>query len=611
MDKKLMLPIGIEDFRDIRTDAFYYVDKTALIDQVLDDWSRVTLFTRPRRFGKTLNMSMLKYFFEMTPDRAGADSTGIAGLKVDRIASDVTGESKLPAGTDEPGTGRTSSNRSLFEGLHIASRQDLCDAYMGQFPVIFVTLKSVEGRSYEETLTKLSDVIGREAQRFGFLEGSSRLTESDKDAYRALQVKKGGVYAINEAALMLSLKTLSELLYKHYGRKVIILIDEYDVPLDKAHQNKYYQDMVGLIRGMFDVALKTNEYLQFAVLTGCLRIAKESIFTGLNNFKVLTISDIRFDEQFGFTDSEVRQMLEYYDLGSHMDEVKAWYDGYRFGDADIYCPWDVINYVEQLRFDPQAQPQLYWINTSGNALLRSLIEKADAQTKGEIEQLVAGETIEKDIRQELTYDEAKENIENIWSVLYTTGYLTAVGRPRGATFQLRIPNEEIRTLYKSQVIEWMNRSIRSESNADSLRTFWQDFAAGDAAAVEKYMTRLLTRSISVFDTKGSDDARENSYHMVLMALLAANPEWRTRSNIEVGEGFADIIVETDDPDAGIVVELKHVAALSQMEAACDAAIGQIRDHRYAQYLIDEGREDIMLYGLAFCKKRCKARAERV
>ena len=569
MGEYVKLPIGIESFQEIRTEGFYYVDKTTLIEQLLENWGKVNLFTRPRRFGKTLNMSMLKSFFEIGIDQ------------------------------------------SLFDGLYISKNQKLCSEYMGKFPVIFVTLKGVEGLSFEEARHRFAYIIGNEIGRFRFLLESERLSEADKEKFAALDRFRDGLSEMDGKTLAAALKILSELLYKHYGQKTVILIDEYDVPLDKAYQNGYYNEMVSLIRAMFGDALKTNEYLQFAVLTGCLRISKESIFTGLNNFKVLSITDLRFHEQFGFTDEEVKNMFSYYGLESRLADTKAWYDGYHFGDTDIYCPWDVINFAYDLRADLKQRPRAYWINTSGNALLRRLIEKANVTTKNEIERLVAGESIEKEIHQELTYNEIEDSIDNIWSVLFTTGYLTMTEETDNEIYKLRIPNEEIRTVYRKQVLEWINKSIQKEAAADNLDRFWSAFAAGDAESIEKYIANMLMRSISVFDVKGNDIRRESSYHMIVMALLAANPNWNTRSNVEAGDGFADIVVELDDPDAGAIVELKYVRDFSGMEASCRSALTQIREKRYYEYLKKEGHEDIMLYGISFCKKRCRVMVEKL
>ena len=571
MSKLLKLPVGIESFSEIRTEGLYYIDKTSLIEHLINDSGEVNLFTRPRRFGKTLNMSMLKSFFE------------------------------------------TGADKSLFEGLYIADKTEICEKYLGKFPVIFLTLKGVEGLSFKEAYDMFVRLIGEEAEKFDVLYESDKLSEADKDDYRSLAAKKNGRFLMDEVAFKSSLKILSRLLYKHYGQKTIILIDEYDVPLDKAYQNGYYREMVMLMRAIFGAALKTNEYLQFAVLTGCLRISKESIFTGLNNFRVHSVTNTKFDEEFGFTDAEVKTMFAYYGIECRLEEAKAWYDGYHFGNADVYCPWDVINFVSDAKDDFAAKPQAYWINSSGNGLLKRLIDKANVSTRSDIEKLIAGETIERELHEELTYDEIEDSIDNIWSVLFTTGYLTTdgTGETNHGTYRLRLPNEELRVVFKRQVLEWIKKSIRNSAGTEPLKRFWEDFAKGNAEAVEKYINNMLSRSISVFDVKGEDIRRESTYHMVIMTLFASNPEWNTQSNVEAREGFADIVVETDDIDAGIVVELKYARESEGLEPACRAAINQIKDKRYYEYLYNEERTDVLLYGIAFCKKRCRVRLERL
>lgn len=513
MGRKIKLPVGIEDFKEIRQEEFYYIDKTKLLEQLLEKWGKVNLFTRPRRFGKTLNMSMLRYFFEI--------------------------------GTDE----------SLFDGLYIKNNKKICDEYMGKFPVIFISLKNVEGLDFETALYRFVEIIGREAERFYFLLDSEKLTVNEKERYKTLICLDNGRYSMDVNILASALRLLSELLYKHYGKKTIIIIDEYDVPLDKAFQNGYYREMVSLIRAMFGDALKTNDFLQFAILTGCLRVSKESIFIGLNNFKVLSIADTRFDEQFGFTDEEVQTLLESYGLLKHISETKEWYDGYHFGDADVYCPWDVINHVDRLCGEPDAKPQPYWINTSGNGLVKRFIDKANKTTRDEIERLVSGETIEKQVSLELTYDEIDTIIDNLWSVLFTTGYLTQTGMTESGAYKLVIPNKQVREVYKLQIQEWFKRTVMS--NTEQLKNFWKAFDGGDTKAVENYLNRTLSNSISVFDTKARDEEKESSYHTILVGLLVGNADWLVKSNVEAGDGFADIIVETEDFDAGIIIELKY------------------------------------------------------
>ena len=567
MGRKIKLPVGIEDFKEIRQEEFYYIDKTKLLEQLLEKWGKVNLFTRPRRFGKTLNMSMLRYFFEI--------------------------------GTDE----------SLFDGLYIKNNKKICEEYMGKFPVIFISLKNVEGLDFETALYRFVEIIGREAERFYFLLDSKKLTVNEKERYKTLIRLDNGRYSMDVNILASALRLLSELLYKHYGKKTIIIIDEYDVPLDKAFQNGYYREMVSLIRAMFGDALKTNDFLQFAVLTGCLRVSKESIFTGLNNFKVLSIADTRFDEQFGFTDEEVQTLLESYGLLEHISETKEWYDGYHFGDADVYCPWDVINHVDRLCGEPDAKPQSYWINTSGNGLVKRFIDKANKTTRDEIERLISGETIEKQVSLELTYDEIDTTIDNLWSVLFTTGYLTQTGMTESGAYKLVIPNKEVREVYKLQIQEWFKRTVMS--NKEQLKNFWKAFDGGDTKAVENYLNRTLSNSISVFDTKARDEEKESSYHTLLVGLLVGNADWLVKSNVEAGDGFADIIVETEDFDAGIIIELKYSKTFSGMDKACEKAITKIKEKRYDEYLKNDDRDDIMIYGIAFCKKKCKVIAHKI
>lgn len=562
MDEFLKLPVGIDNFEKIRQNGFYYVDKTSLIEQLFSSWGEVNLFTRPRRFGKTLNMSMLKYFFEI--------------------------------GTD----------RSLFDGLHISSNEKICSEHMGKYPVIFLSLKNAEGLNFDTAKYQMVELIAREAERFPFLAKDTNLSDRDREKYRVLTAFADGHYQMSDDVLCGSLQTLSELLYKHFNQKTVILIDEYDVPLDKAFQHGYYREMVALIRALFGRALKTNEALAFAVLTGCLRVSKESIFTGLNNFKILSITDSRFDEQFGFTDKEVQKLLADYHLEARFSETKEWYDGYRFGNVDVYCPWDVINHIDRIKDDPNARPEAYWINTSGNDLVKRFVDKANRTTRNEIEQLIAGNAIEKMLRLDLTYDEIDNSIENLWSVLFTTGYLTQTGMTEDGAYRLVIPNREIREVFKLQIQEWFKKSIFS--NTEQLTAFWKAFEEGNTDGVEMYLNRIMSNSISIFDIKTGEGKKEISYHNLLVGILTGNADWLVKSNVEAGEGFADIIVETEDPNAGIVVELKYTKDYDEMEQACRAALDQINDRRYQEYLLNDGRKDITLYGIAFCKKRCKA-----
>ena len=565
MSGNLKLPVGIDDFRKIRECGFYYVDKTKLVEQLMQNWGEVNLFTRPRRFGKTLNMSMLRSFFEI--------------------------------GTD----------KSLFDGLYISRNKELCDMHMGKYPVISITLKGIEGMTFEEARNMLKIILKNEARRHYYLKNSDRLTDDDKQQYEQILLGTSE----NTAD---SLRLLSQLLFLHYDKKVVILIDEYDVHLDKAFQNGYYSEMTSLIRGILGQALKTNDYLQFAVLTGCLRISKESIFTGLNNFKVLSIADARFDEQFGFTDSEVRDILEEYGVSDKISEVKDWYDGYRFGKADVYCPWDVINYVDHLQADPNARPQAYWINSSGNGLVRRLINIADESTKYEIERLIAGETIEKAIRLELTYDEIDNSIDNIWSVLFTTGYLTNAGEIElpgggGYGYRLVIPNKEVRQVFVSQIQEWFRQTVTYDDG--SVQDLCEAFMAGDADKIQSNLNMILIKTISVLDTKARDDQKENFYHGLLLGMLRSKPDWRIKSNRESGDGFSDISIEPTIPEKGIVVEVKYSNTISGLDDACGKAMKQIRDRRYDEALREDGREDIIAYGIAFCRKRCKVVCEKI
>ncbi len=549
----LKLPVGIENFEDIRRSGFYYIDKTMLIEQTLNNWSKVTLFTRPRRFGKTLGMSMLRSFFEI--------------------------------GTD----------KSLFDGLYISQNKSLCDEHMGKYPVIFLTLKGVEGLTFAKAKSMLSEIIKDEADRHYILNSSEALTSVDREAF--MKILTG-----NEENIENSLKTLSRLLYKHYGKKVVILIDEYDAPLDKAYQNDYYHEMVSLIRGLFGQALKTNDYLQFAILTGCLRISKESIFTGLNNFKVLSIMDTRFDEQFGFTDSEVEELLAAYNLDSHFTEIKEWYDGYHFGNADVYCPWDVINYVDLLRFEPTAKPQDFWSNSSGNALVRSFIDKADVQTKDEIERLIAGEYIEKEISQELTYDEIDKSIANLWSVLFTTGYLTKQGVTDDGKVRLSIPNREIKNLFIKKIREWFSDTTANDGK--TLEQFCNAFVEKDTEKIEELFGDYLWNTISIRDTAVAKDKKENFYHGILLGLLGYKASWLIKSNTESGTGYSDILVEVPNNRTGIVIELKY-AENGDMDAACDEALKQIEEKSYVDKLKQDGMRNFIKYGIACFKKDCK------
>lgn len=560
MNDTLKLPVGIDDFKKIREAGFYYVDKTKLIEQLLQSWGEVTLFTRPRRFGKTLNMSMLKSFFEI-----GAE-------------------------------------KSLFQGLYISEKEKLCAEYMGKYPVIFLSLKGVEGLHFADAQKMLMTIINNEVRRHYYLKTSDKLTVEDRKQFEKMLLNE-------DVNLVDSLRLLSQLLYLHYDQKVVILIDEYDVPLDKAFKNGYYQEMVSLIRGLFGQALKTNEFLQFAVLTGCLRVSKESIFTGLNNFEINSIVDIEHEEGFGFTDAEVMQMLKYYHCTNRYSDIKEWYDGYHFGNADIYCPWDVINFVKKLLTDSNAKPSAFWINSSGNDLVKLFVDKADQSTKDEIERLVAGESVTKRIRLDLTYDEIENSIDNVWSVLFTTGYLTNIGNPESGVYELVIPNREVHEVFVLQIQEWFQRSVAKE---ESMPEFSKTILNADAEELQKQLNVIMSRMISVLDTKAREEQKENFYHGLLLGLLrGSNPDWLIKSNRESGDGYSDILIEPENPDAGIIIEVKHAASISGLDKACENAMAQIKNRRYDETLRENGRCEILAYGIAFHKKRCRVVCERL
>ena len=572
MANTLKLPVGIENFEEIRKLGFYYIDKTRLIEQLLQGWGKVTLFTRPRRFGKTLNMSMLKSFFEI--------------------------------GTD----------KTLFDGLYISGNKELCDEHMGKYPVIFLSFKGVEGLTYDEAFDALVRVIGKEISRVSFLADSDKLTMLEREQYKGLTIIENGSFVFNKDKLISSLQLLSQLLYKHYGQKAVILIDEYDVPLDKAFQNGYYKEMVSIIRGLFGQALKTNEFLQFAVLTGCLRVSKESIFTGLNNFEINSIVDIDHDEQFGFTDDEVMKLLLDYDRSERYPDAKEWYDGYHFGNADIYCPWDVINFTKKLVTDPSARPSAFWINSSGNDMVKRFVDKADQTTRDEIEKLVAGGFVEKQLRLDLTYDEIDNTIDNLWSVLFTTGYLTKIGEVKlpdseSYAYKLVIPNKEVREVFILQIQEWFKAVVAKDD--DTMKLLSRAILDKDEKQIARQLNIVMSHIISILDTKAPDAMKENFYHGLLLGLLrGSNPDWLIKSNRESGDGFSDILIMPEDPDAGIVIEVKYAKEMKELDAACEAAITQIKDKRYDEALRDEDRCDILAYGIAFCRKRCRVVGEK-
>ena len=554
--RKKKLPIGIENFEKLRLENFYYIDKTGLIRELLNNWGEVNLFTRPRRFGKTLNMSMLENFFSLDGDK------------------------------------------SIFDGLEISKETALCEEYMGKYPVVSISLKGIDAWSYETAYQMAVRVIIDAAAKFYFLLDSEKLNAHDKAEYQKLLDD-----TMNEGMFGSSLKLLSGMLEKHYGTKVILLIDEYDVPLAKSHANGYYDQMISLIRSLLGEALKTNSSLKLAVLTGCLRISKESIFTGLNNLKVRSVTDVRFDEYFGFTDMEVKTLLQYYGYPDSYDVAKKWYDGYHFGNVDVYCPWDVLNYCDSLLDDKEAQPENYWINTSSNdAVKRFIQESANYTTKREIESLIAGEVITKEIHQELTYPEIYQTIDNIWSLLFTTGYLTQRGKAEGRQMKLAIPNLEIRDIFVTQIMEFFRENVREDG--DTLNCFCDALQNKDAENVEKIFNDYLRKTISIRDTAVRTGMKENFYHGVLLGILSVKNRWGISSNREMGEGYADILAEPDTGDMGIIIEVKY-AHDGDLDEACKEALKQIEYTRYEDDLSDDGVENILKYGIACYKKRCR------
>ncbi len=559
------LPMGIENFREMRTDHFYYIDKTGLIRDLLKNIAKVNLFTRPRRFGKTLTMSMLRYFFE------------------------------------------TGSDPSLFDGLKISKEKNLCDQYMGKFPVISISLKDICGTDFTMAKNMLRSTIGKEALRFPFLLQSEHLSEIEQKQYKALvNINDIGDFTMSDNLLTDSLLLLSLTLQKHYHQNVIILVDEYDVPLDKAYQTGYYDEMADLIRKMFGKALKTNDSLQLAVLTGCLRISKESIFTGLNNFKIYTVKDVLYNEYFGFTDTEVREMLAYYDKMDRYGMIKEWYDGYRFGDLEIYCPWDVISYCHELKMNPNANPQNYWVNTSSNDIIRRFVSIAKQSARNEIEQLIEGGSIKKKIHQELTYRDLDSGIDNLWSLLYTTGYLTQCGQEENGMTELVIPNREINWIFVEQIREWFNEEV--SRNSQMLLSFCRAFEENDTTAIEESFNAYLRKTISIRDTYTRKEMKENFYHGILLGIFGNMDDWDIQSNAESGEGYSDITVEIESRETGIVIELKY-AENAAFDVACQEALQQIRDRNYEEILVDDGMKTIRRYGIACYKKRCRVISE--
>lgn len=552
------LPIGIENFEEMRREDFYYVDKSHVIEQLLTQWGKVNLFTRPRRFGKSLNMSMLQSFFEIGKDK------------------------------------------TLFDGLRISDNQELCEKYQGKFPVVSVSLKGINGATYEEARRFLIKTINEEARRLSVLSDSTELDETDHELLIQLKKKE-----MTNDSLVYSIRELTELLEKHYGRKVIVLIDEYDVPLAKANENGYYDEMVLLIRNLFENALKTNSSLKFAVLTGCLRIAKESIFTGLNNFKVYSITDKSFDETFGFTDAEVRELLRYYGQEKYYETVKEWYDGYRFGNVDVYCPWDVINFCSDHLADPGLEPKNYWANTSGNSVISHFIDsvgKPQKLTRMELEQLVNGGIVQKEINFELTYKELYSSIDNLWSTLFMTGYLTQRGEPSGNRYNLVIPNREIRNIITNHILKMFKENVKDDGKTVS--DLCDALLNKNPEKVELIFTEYMKKTISIRDTFARKPTKENFYHGLLLGILGFKENWSVMSNRESGDGFGDILIRIEDEDVGIVIEVKY-ADDGNLQGECEKALQQIIDIRYTEALEQEGIHTIIKYGIACYRKKCK------
>lgn len=566
MEKKKKLPIGMEFFEDIRTRDYYYVDKTGFIRELLNACGSVNLFTRPRRFGKSLNLDMLRCFFEIGTDAA------------------------------------------LFDGLEISQDRELCEQYLGKYPVLSISLKDVQGRDYQTAYDLLGITVSEAAERVDFLLASEKLTQMDKD--KLVRMIEGNFE--QPAQLQNSLKLLTRLLYKHYGIKVIVLIDEYDVPLDKAYQNGYYQEMVELIRLLFSQALKTNSSLQFAVVTGCLRIARESIFTGLNNFKVRTILDVGYAEYFGFTDNEVRKILSYYGMEEKYDRLKEWYDGYHFGSVEVYCPWDIINQCDKFLESSNAPMEAHWENSSSNVIIQNMLETATETTRNQIEALISGECVEKVLIPELTYtDLDSEDVDvrqtYLWSVLFATGYLTKAGTAENGLHRLVIPNREVQGIYEKKIRSWFR--VKVTGHTERWRRFCEAVKTGNAEEVQELFNGFLSDSISIRDTCVKKEMKENFYHGMLLGLLQAEGSWIVRSNAESGMGYTDISLEIPSKKTGCIIEVKY-AENGRFDTVCERAMKQIEEEGYTETLQKNGIQTIHKYGIACYKKSCEVRYDR-
>lgn len=550
------LPIGVDNFEEIIEKQYYYVDKTLFIKELLDMRGKVNLFTRPRRFGKTLNLSMLQCFFEMNSYNAD----------------------------------------QLFKGLAIMETGEEYTKYMSQYPVISLSLKSMKQGSFELSYIQMKKMIAEEFRRLDFVLELDKLTKAEKDRFQAIRDVNG-----DDADYLDALRFLSACMMKCTGKKIILLIDEYDVPLENAYFGGFYNEMIPLIRSLFESALKTNENLEFAVITGCLRISKESIFTGLNNLKIISITNPTYAEHFGFTQKEVEDMLAFYERSTYIVTVKSWYDGYFFGDTEVYNPWSVINYVEQIWAQEGALPQPYWSNTSSNSIVRTLIESADIRVKQEVEALIQGDSIEKAIHEDITYDDMEPNKsqENLWNFLFFTGYLKKTGERMAANVRyisMSIPNEEVRYIYKNTVLSWFEQKVRKRDFSQ----FYKNIVQGNVTEFEETVAQMLREGISFYDTK------ESFYHGFMMGLLNGMEDYYAYSNREAGDGRYDICLKSMEVKNPVVIlELKIAASYADMEDKSRRAIEQIEMKHYEEDLVRDGYENVLCYGIAFYKKNCK------
>ena len=556
---KKALPIGVENFKDIIESGYYYIDKSLFIKELLDMKGKVNLFLRPRRFGKTLNLSMLRYFYEDTGDMK-----------------------------------KNEENKSLFHGLKIMEQGETYTEHMGNYPVINLTLKSAKQPGFESAYSKLRKAIADEFQRHQYILADGKINEEDKKLYQKIADRKAEYDDYSGA-----LEFLSKCLYQATEKKTVILIDEYDVPLENSYFRGFYEEMVDFIRSLFESALKTNDYLQFAVITGCLRISKESIFTGLNHLKIISILDQRYSEHFGFTEAEVRQMMAYYGVESRFPMMKEWYDGYAFGSTEVYNPWSVINFMYDLYADVNAFPHPYWINTSSNDIIKDLIARADRETKGQIETLLAGGTLDIQVHEEVTYGDMHSNGENLWNFLYFTGYLTKESeyfKGKYIFLKVRIPNIEVMTIYENTILNWLKDMIKKEDFHDLYRAMEE----GDAQRMTDILNGQLFRTISFYDSA------ENFYHGFLTGILSQSENYLVKSNRESGNGRSDIMVKSPSlRGRSFIVEVKVSDSIDDLEKDAEMALQQVYDKRYMEELRAEGYRKIDCYGIAFYRKDCE------